>query len=154
MATPTPTQTQTPSAPEAVGGQSPTPTTSPQVNVAQSSAGEGNNEILNAINDYRVSKGLGRVVSNAETCSFAKTRAGEISANFNHDGFTQRIASHNLPYTSYSLVTENIAENSDSSQIVNMWINSPSHEENIRKDTPYVCIVQNGNYFAYEGWKP
>ncbi len=35
-----------------------------------------------------------------------------------------------------------------------MWINSPGHAANMEKDTPYVCVVVNGKYFAYEGWKP
>lgn len=126
--------------------QNPTPT--------QGSTGNGNSSILDEINNFRVSKGLFRATSNPETCEFAKTRAGEISSAFNHDGFNQRISGKTLPYSSYSIVTENIAENSDPTQIVNMWINSAPHAENMQKDTPFICVVQNGNYFAYEGWKP
>ena len=44
--------------------------------------------------------------------------------------------------------------NSDYLEIVDGWINSPTHAENMRADTPFICVVQNGDYFAYEGWKP
>ena len=44
--------------------------------------------------------------------------------------------------------------NSDPDNVVKSWIDSPGHNENIQKDTPYVCIARNGNFYAYEGWKP
>ncbi len=109
--------------------------------------------IMNAINDYRASQGLSAVQINDTTCSFAKIRAQEITTNFNHDGFNQRIQNHILPYPNYSLVTENIAETSNYQDVVNMWRNSPGHAANMRADTPYVCIESYGNYFAYEGWR-
>lgn len=109
---------------------------------------------ISQINAYRASNGLSPVSSNNETCSFASIRAKEIASDFSHNGFTNRINNKSLPYSSYHDVTENIAMNSDSSQIVAMWINSPGHAENMRKDTPFVCVVQNGNYFVYEGWRP
>lgn len=110
--------------------------------------------LLNALNQYRTSKGLSTVSMESEVCDFAKTRSQEIASNFNHDGFTKRIESKTLPYKSYSLVTENIVLNSSSSQIIPMWISSPPHAENMRKDTPFVCIENFGNYYVYEGWKP
>ncbi|PIP74708.1 MAG: hypothetical protein CO135_02580 [Candidatus Levybacteria bacterium CG_4_9_14_3_um_filter_35_16] len=121
---------------------------------SNNSAGDSNSFILDKINAYRASKGLFAVSSNSETCSFAKTRAEEIASNFNHDGFTQRINSKSLPYSSYSHVTENIAMNSNYMDVVDIWINSGPHAENMRADTPFICVMQNGNYFAYEGWKP
>jgi len=110
--------------------------------------------ILGKINEYRASQGISAAQPNAETCSFARTRAGEISSNFNHDSFTQKISSNTLPYPSYSLVTENIAMTGNFMDAVNIWLNSGPHAENMRKDTPFICVEQNGNYFAYEGWKP
>lgn len=110
--------------------------------------------ILGKINEYRASQGVSAASPNTETCSFARTRAGEIASNFNHDSFTQKISSNTLPYPSYSLVTENIAMTSNYQDVVNIWINSGPHAENMRKDTPFICVEQNGNYYAYEGWKP
>ncbi len=110
--------------------------------------------ILSQINDYRISLGLSQVTANKATCSFAQTRATEISTNFTHDGFTSRINAHTLPYASYHNVTENIAMTSDYKQVVQMWKNSSGHAANMRSDTTYVCVAYSGSYYAYEGWKP
>ena len=109
---------------------------------------------MNAINDYRRSQGLSEVRTDSNTCNFAKIRAQEITNGFNHDGFNNRISSKTLPYPGYQLVTENLARNSNYKNVVQSWINSPGHAENMRKDTPFVCVESSGDYYAYEGWKP
>lgn len=111
-------------------------------------------QLLDQVNAFRASKGLSKVQTDGYTCAFATLRANEITSNFNHDGFNNRANSHTLPYPSYSSVTENIALNSDPTQVVPAWIASPGHNENMQKDTPNVCIANSGNYYAYEGWKP
>jgi len=110
--------------------------------------------IMKAINDYRKSKGLGGVKTSTETCSFAKIRAKEISISFNHEGFRNRLTKGTLPYKSWTLVTENLAQTSNYKNVVSMWIASSSHAENMRKDTLYVCVENYGNYYAYEGMRP
>lgn len=104
--------------------------------------------LLEKVNEYRKSLGLYEVKFDSNTCIFAAKRAQEVSSNFNHDGFK------NLPYATYSIVTENIAMNQDYEDVINQWINSAVHAEIMRQDTPFVCIKSYGNYYAYEGWKP
>jgi uncharacterized protein YkwD len=106
------------------------------------------------INAYRVSRGLSEVKTDPYTCEFAKIRAKEISVSFNHNGFSQRIASGTLPYPGYSSIAENIAMNPDYKNVVDSWLDSSGHRANIEKDTPFVCVENEGNYYAYEGWKP
>jgi len=155
---PTPTPTLIKSEPKPTALPTPTPTfiksepTSTPIPV--SSGDTHQNYIIQKINDYRSSQGLGSVGTDSNSCSFAKTRAGEITQSFNHDGFRNRISAKTLPYGSYHEVTENIAMTSDYTQVVTMWINSPGHAENMRKDTPFVCVEKSGNYYAYEGYKP
>jgi len=159
-----PTPTNKPSTPPAIASNtssiplvvSPAPAVTPTVMshpmpTPTLSVGVTQDSFISAINQYRASQGISAVQSNEETCNFASTRAGEIVGNFSHDGFISRINSHTLPYPSYHEVTENIAMTSDASQVVAMWIASPGHAENMRKDTPFVCVRQSGNYFAYEG---
>lgn len=110
--------------------------------------------IMNAINDYRKSQGLTPVSTDPYTCGFAATRAHEIVSNFDHSGFTTRINSKTLPYPSYAEITENLAMTSNYREVVTLWINSAGHAENMRKNTPYVCVAYDGNYYAYEGWRP
>ncbi len=110
--------------------------------------------IIQGINAYRAAQGLGAVRTSAETCAFAETRAQEINGSFSHDGFQSRADNKSLPYSSWSGITENIAMTPDYKSVVDMWANSPGHAANMRANTPYVCVRQNGNYFAYEGMKP
>jgi uncharacterized protein YkwD len=145
--TPSPTPTVTPVPPTPIP---PKPTVAPTV--AKASAPVVTNStgdyLLAKVNEYRKSLGLYEVKSDSNTCDFANKRAGEIVGNFNHDGFK------NLPYPSVSKVTENIAMEPSRDDVVNAWINSAPHAENMRADTPFVCIGNSGNYYAYEGWKP
>ncbi len=135
---------------------SPVPTKTSIQSPSQSLSDENSIQsyLLKEVNKYRSSKGLASVSMNTQVCDFAKTRAGEIASNFNHDGFSRKIESKTLPYSSYSEVTENIAMTSSSTDVVSIWINSSGHRANMEKDTPYVCIEKNGDYYAYEGWKP
>jgi uncharacterized protein YkwD len=112
------------------------------------------NYLLTQINAFRASKGLTHVTAEAYTCNFARIRAAEIADNFSHDGFRQRIDKQTLPYPTYHEVTENIAMTNDYHNVVDLWINSPSHAANMEKDTPNVCVEKAGNYYAYEGWRP
>jgi uncharacterized protein YkwD len=148
--TPTPTPTPIKSEPSPTSSPTPTPE-SPIPTPRETSAKD---YIMNAINDYRRSKGLSPVSTDRHTCDFAKVRAQEISTNFSHDGFNQRVNNRTLPYPSYALITENIAMTSDYRNVVNLWANSAGHAANMEKDTPYVCVEAYGNYYAYEGWRP
>lgn len=139
----------------------PTPTQKiTQTEVSSPSAGQSTQTddiksfLIDKVNDYRRSQGLDEVKMDPNTCDFAKIRAEEIVTNFNHDGFRNRIESKTLPYNDYSEVTENIAMTSNFQEVVDLWINSPGHAANMRKNTPYVCIEKSGNYYAYEGWRP
>lgn len=155
--TPTPTKKPTPTPTPKVTAPTPTPTKAPTPTLTLIPSNNNtsvSDYILEQVNNYRKSQGLSTVTSNSETCSFAETRAKEISTNFSHDGFTSRVNNKTLPYPSYHDITENIAMNSNYKSVINQWINSPGHAENMRRDTPYVCIMQSGNYYAYEGWRP
>lgn len=110
--------------------------------------------ILKEINAYRHRLGLSSVQINDETCNFAKVRAHEITNDFSHNGFNQRVSNHTLPYVHWTVITENIAMTSDYKQVVTMWENSPGHAKNMRANTRYVCVVQDGKYFAYLGMTP
>lgn len=110
-------------------------------------------DLLAAINSYRQSKGLAAIRTDPLTCSFAKLRAQEVSGNFSHTEFYNRVKGKTLPYPHYKQVTENLAWAPSGQNPVNMWINSPSHAANMLKNTPFVCVGNFGDYYAYEGWQ-
>lgn len=147
----TPTPTSAPKNNQISNTPTPTPTTSQPTDTQSNQIQQ---YIMNEINKYRESHGLSKVATDPYTCSFAKVRAKEISTNFNHDGFTNRIRNNSIPYPRYSKITENLAMTSNYKNVVSMWINSPGHAANMRQDTPYVCVEAFGNYYAYEGWRP
>lgn len=159
-ATPTPRPTATPT-PKPKPTVTPTPTkvpvkvVTPTPTNAPVSSDPIKDYIMQKINDYRSSQGLKSVKTDTYTCDFAKVRAEEIdsSSTFNHEGFSKRIETKTLPYPNYSKITENIAMTSKYQDVVTMWINSSGHAENMRQDTPFVCVEKSGNYYAYEGWK-
>ena len=121
---------------------------------AQPSEAEMSTYLLKEINAYRSQYGLSPVRTSTQTCAFAKIRAREIVSDFEHTGFRGRINNKTLPYTSWTAVTENIATTYDYKRVVSLWIKSPSHAENMHKNTPFVCVQRQGNYYAYEGMKP
>ncbi len=155
-ATPTPTPTPTPKKLNIkpyiyIPKSSPTPTpTKAEVKETVSQTGD----LLVQINSFRSSKGLSPLSANSETCFFANMRVQEIQSAFNHDGFTNRINSKSLPYTSYSEVAENIAMNSNPNEVISGWINSPGHNANMLKNVPFGCVVGSGNYYVFEAWRP
>ena len=110
--------------------------------------------IIKEINAYRASLKLKPVQTNDETCDFAKIRATEITANFSHDGFNRRAKAGALPYKHWTVITENIAMTSDYKDVEKLWEHSPGHAKNMRADTPYICVMPYGKYFAYVGMKP
>ena len=109
--------------------------------------------MIKKINAYRDQQGLAPVQKNDETCNFAKIRAQEIMSHYSHDGFNQRLTNGTLPYSNWVGATENIAMADNYKQVVSIWVHSASHAKNMRADTPFVCVIQNGRYFAYEGMK-
>lgn len=160
---PKPTSTAVPLQPSRQPTWVPTPAqTVPTIPPPQPTSAAGNNNsgdtvvssMMAAINKYRAAQNLAPVKTDSYSCSFAIIRAQEISKSFSHDGFQNRINNNTLPYPGYSVVTENIAKNSNYQDVVNQWINSPGHAENMRRDTPFVCVGREGDYYAYEGWKP
>lgn len=133
-----------------------TPTPAPNESSTQTITSTSNSsaDLLSQVNAYRATKGLPQVTSETHTCAFANTRASEITSAFNHDGFSSRVSSKNLPYPSYSEIAENIAMSSNPSDVVRAWIDSSEHNENMLKNTPYACIGNSGEYYTYESWRP
>jgi len=110
--------------------------------------------IMHQINQYRASLGLSPVQPSDQTCAFADMRAKEIATDFSHAGFTQRYEAHTIPYTYWSYITENLAEAPDYREVVRLWENSPTHDTNLRANTPYICVMQYHDYYAFEGMRP
>ena len=95
-------------------------------------------EVLRYVNEYRAGKGLGPLAMNdtinraaMEHCKYLGNKAHRL----NHDGFEERM--HGLMSVikpCYS-AAENVARGQkDAKEVVNNWISSPGHRENIEGD--------------------
>ena len=95
-------------------------------------------EVLQYINEYRAKKGLSPLVMNDTISAAAMSHCkylGNKAHRLNHDGFEDRM--HNLMQVvkpCYS-AAENVARGQkDAREVVNGWLSSPGHRENIEGD--------------------
>lgn len=111
-------------------------------------------EALAIVNQIRVANGLSEVRFDAALENGSAVRANEITTSFSHtrpDGSAWWTVDDSLMYG------ENLAEGYDSAQdVVNAWMASPSHAENILKADFTTCAItmttsSNGKvYWAQE----
>lgn len=103
------------------------------------------------INDYRASQGLKLLRWNPEMCGFAKKRLNDVYTDWSHNHFLEA-----KNYYNYVKAGENLAKDQwTEKEMVDSWISSPSHLENIIEpkftDT---CIVHGaaptGSYYTVQ----
>lgn len=110
--------------------------------------------MLDRINEYRLSLGFPPYATHDAVCAFAQVRVREISSDFSHNGFNSRMGSGTLPYPSFSYAAENIADVSSFEAALDIWKNSPTHNQNLLSDSPYACVAGIGRYFVLLIWTP
>jgi uncharacterized protein YkwD len=110
-------------------------------------------EIMELINNHRINKGLNSLEDHNTVKAVAFTHTDYMIevANVSHDNFFQRKQSLQANANA-NIVSENVAYGFSSAEaVVNAWINSPSHRENIEGDyTDFdVSAEQNneGNWY-------
>jgi uncharacterized protein YkwD len=130
-ATPVPTDTPAPTA---------APTDTPQPAGCNYSGNAGfENQVVNLINQKRADQGLPALTQNASLRSAARGHSQDMACNdhFSHTGFTGSTLPSRLSAAgySYSLAAENIGASSQANfspgAVVNMWMNSSGHRQNI-----------------------
>jgi uncharacterized protein YkwD len=90
-------------------------------------------EVMTLINNYRVSVGLNKLEQINYISHKSEEHDNYMIANnvVNHDGFSIR-SQNIIDVLGAKAVGENIAYNFDTSQsVLNAWLNSPAHKENI-----------------------
>ena len=123
------------------------------LNLAQETDWEVADEILVLINDYRVSVGLSTIQSDRQYASAYAVDHTDymIDANkISHDNFNIRSAA--LKDKGAENVGENVAYGySNAEDVVNAWLNSPSHKAIIEGDYTHsgfgVIPNENGTYY-------
>ena len=103
--------------------------------------------ILKQINQYREAHDLKPIKEDKKAAKYAWQRVKEIQDDWSHEGFLK-----NAPYLP---AVENLARNyKTNKEVVEAWIKSPSHNENLlNKDINRMGIKINNGYVAMEGRK-
>jgi len=116
----------------------------------------GDQDILDQINNYRIQNSLNKLTVSPVLCDFAEKRAVRVDKyDDGHEYFLidgPLLADKNR----YTRVYENIfIGDSDpvlftSDLIVTMWIDSPTHNENLlRKKTTIVCVKHSDDVYVF-----
>lgn len=91
-------------------------------------------DVLNYTNEFRTSKGLGKLSSNAILNNIAQQHSENMASGkvkFGHDGFSKRYASAQQQLA-VKYVAENVAFGVFTGQdAVNLWKNSDGHRKNM-----------------------
>jgi len=127
--------------------------------VAQNSASSTTaleNSVFQQINQYRKTKGLSQLSSNATITQQARRHSQDMANSrvLSHDGFNTRVSTIGKSI-SYSSAAENVAYNmgytTPDMQAVQGWLKSPGHRQNIEGDYNLtgIGVVKNaqGEYY-------
>ena len=122
---------------------------------AQSEYNDMSTEILQYINEYRAKKGLKPLNMEAAISEAALKHSeymGTKTIRINHDGFEERMYALMKALSPARGAAENVANGQHSArEVVNMWLASPGHRENIEGDYNLsgIGIYKNRNGVLY-----
>ncbi len=112
-------------------------------------------EVLKYVNEYRAKKGLKALVMNDTISEVALEHSkymGNKTIRINHDGFEDRMHGLMKQLKPANGAAENVANGQkDAREVVDMWIASPGHRENIEGNYHLsgIGIYRNKNGVLY-----
>ncbi len=109
------------------------------------------NSILENVNVYRSSLGLGQLVRHEGLCNYAQTRSAQIQANWSHGPFNADISNGTLSNACTECFRwgENLGKGYGSSAAaVNGWIASSGHRANMAGSWDLGCGVFTSNGYG------
>ena len=96
-------------------------------------------DVWKVVNQWRNDAGYDQYVESEELCKIAEARVKEIQVDFSHKGFYN--------YNTNYIKSENIAKNfTNASFLINDWVNSPTHLDNLKKSYKHSCIAVDNDY--------
>jgi len=114
-------------------------------------------ELFTLINEWRKENGYSEYQEHPFACLLAEERLPQVTKNWSHSGFLDSVSEiqTKFPETEDSVFGENLAQNSlNEKEILNKWLFSVPHRENLEYDAPYSCIATDGNYVVHIFYKP
>lgn len=111
--------------------------------------------LFNLVNSYRRKNGLNELLWYHRLCDYAKTRSQQVKDDWSHDGYQADADSGKIfgsVCTECQRSGENLAKGFFSEEsILQGWIKSPSHKENLDSDWDWGCAMfYSNNYVAFQ----
>lgn len=104
------------------------------------------NDLFEAVNNWRISQNLPPYKKSEATCDFAAFRAPQLKTDYSHNGFHEHLK--DLPNGQY--FGENILGDHYYSDVsLNKWLNSPSHRKALEADYTHSCIKCDSGYCVH-----
>lgn len=134
-----------------------TPTPKPVVKIHLRILTDEHQVVLDNINKYRVSQGKAEVKAESEACDIAEDRSFTVSKiwiqpNPSQPQMHQGFLDYKLPYDGQWF--ENLSRGYSAYNVVDAWIASPEHRDNLLADMKYVCVENTGVFWVMIGWQP
>lgn len=102
-------------------------------------------DLFQAVNDWRVQTNRLAYKKSAATCDFASKRAPQLKNDYSHNGFHEMIDS--LPYEKGTFFSENIAGGFIfADRTLKGWLSSPPHRKALEADYTHSCIKCDSGY--------
>ena len=102
-------------------------------------------KIWSLVQDWRSKNNLPVYTKNQKLCDMASIRVQDIRTDWSHSQFVPRVNfffGNNI----YN-IAENLAEHHINEEaILNAWLGSPTHADNLKSNYKYSCIVESENY--------
>jgi uncharacterized protein YkwD len=100
-----------------------------------------NQNVFNAVNEWRVNHGLQPIINNEYMCKIAKIRFAEASNDWSHNGFNAG------RWCSDCVLGETLARGFIYyPEVIGAWEKSPTHKAELEGNYQYGCVETDGQY--------
>ena len=110
------------------------------------------NKLFGLVNEYRTKNGLKQLVIYSPLCEFARIRSEQVQSDWPHNGYDQAAGQGTLFSTicpNCIKVGENLAKDYPNEEaILQAWIFSAYHKDNLDGDWDWGCAVCSANNYA------
>lgn len=109
--------------------------------------------ILGDMNTYRAKYNMSPLEKNGQLCNLATKRVEQIKTDWSHGQFQHEI---DTIRGMDGIFSENLARTFEAKDVVWAWSMSQAghREAMLVPDMKYGCVVQSGDYYAFEGYTP
>jgi len=103
--------------------------------------------LFESVQNWRLELGKEAYIADSQLCEFANKRVKEIQSDFSHSGYRKMAETEIYKDGRYSKTGENLSEGVVYElELLNKWLTSPSHRDNLEDDFTHSCVRCENNY--------